>query len=175
MRSVAQNDYLFNAEPQFRTILMLSSLVTGNVRFVHHSPGHACLRSPSDPVQRQYPLQMLRRCIASGFVRRSVDAGRHVREDEATCSATHSGSDKGAKHNAVLSRCRKRLHFSNRNRGVGPSGPRNRRSSIGSEHHKPLKVQWAAVHARINLCLRAFGTLPKGYSVNLLDFVECKR
>jgi hypothetical protein len=46
---------------------------------------------------------------------------------------------------------------------------------MGTQHRKPLKVQWAAVHARISLCWRAFGRLPKGYSVNLLDFVECKR
>jgi hypothetical protein len=41
---------------------------------------------------------------------------------------------------------------------------------MGTQHRKPLKVRWAAVYARISLCWGAFGKLPKGHSVNLLDF-----
>lgn len=69
-------------------------------------------------------------------------------------SGAERSSRQGTKNNAVPNRCRKWVCFavSLLEKGrVGPSGLTNRRLGIGTQHRKPLKVQWSAVHACIIL------------------------
>jgi hypothetical protein len=62
--------------------------------------------------------------------------------------------------------------FPYRKRRVGPEWTDHRSLGIGTQHRKPLTIQWPALDVRISLCWRAPASLPKAHGMNLLDVIE---